>query len=106
MKTAITRFRIIAITEGVSFLLLLGIAMPLKYFANMPMAVKVTGWIHGLLFILYVLSLLQVGIAHRWSFEKMAALFIASVLPAGTFVADAYMFRKVKTNMNQLDILQ
>ncbi len=95
MKTAITRFRIIAITEGFSFLLLLGIAMPLKYFADMPMAVKITGWIHGLLFILYVLALLQAGIEHRWLLKKMAVLFIASLLPFGPFVADAYALRKV-----------
>ncbi len=95
MKTAITRFRIVAIAEGISFLLLLGIAMPLKYFAGMPLAVKITGWIHGLLFILYVLALLEAGIAHRWFLGKMAALFIASLLPFGPFVADAYMLRKV-----------
>jgi len=94
MKTAITRFRIIAIIEGVSFLLLLGIAMPLKYFADMPMAVKITGWIHGLLFILYVLALLQAGSSRRWSLEKMAFLFIASLLPFGPFMADGRVLRK------------
>lgn len=94
MMRTITRFRIIAITEGISFLLLLGIAMPLKYFADMPMPVKITGWIHGLLFILYVLALLQAGIAYRWPLGKMTLLFIASLLPFGPFVADARVLKK------------
>ncbi len=94
MEKPIARFRIIAIAEGISFLLLLGIAMPLKYFADMPMAVKIMGWIHGLLFILYGCALLQAGIAPRWSLGKMTVLFIASLLPFGPFVADARVLRK------------
>ena len=94
MKTSVARFRIIAITEGISFLLLLGVAMPLKYFAEMPMAVKIAGWIHGVLFILYIGALLHAGIKYRWSIEKMAILFIASLLPFGPFAADMYVLRK------------
>ena len=53
-SSTLGRFRLVAIMEGVSFLVLLGIAMPLKYFADMPLAVKYIGWLHGLLFVLYM----------------------------------------------------
>lgn len=83
------RFRLIAILEGISYLVLLGIAMPLKYFAHLPDAVKYTGWIHGVLFVLYIILLLKVWSQYRWSFSKAALAFIASLLPFGTFVLDS-----------------
>lgn len=82
------RFRLVAIVEGISYLVLLGIAMPLKYFAQLPEAVKYTGWIHGVLFVWYMALLLKVWIQYRWSFGKVALAFIASLLPFGTFVLD------------------
>lgn len=82
------RFRITAIIEGVSYLFLLGIAMPLKYLAGLPDAVKYTGWVHGVLFVLYMILLLKVWIQYRWSFGKVLLAFIASLLPFGTFVFD------------------
>ena len=88
MENNLKKFRIIALLEGASFLLLLGIAMPLKYLADMPLAVKYTGWVHGLLFIFYVLLLIQVKIEHEWSFKKAGLAFIAALLPFGTFVFD------------------
>ncbi|MEP7128906.1 MAG: DUF3817 domain-containing protein, partial [Chitinophagales bacterium] len=59
-NTSIGRLRLAGITEGISFLVLLFIAMPLKYFADIPEAVKYTGWLHGLLFILYLVALANV----------------------------------------------
>lgn len=81
-------FRKIALTEAVSFLVLLGIAMPLKYFAGLPLAVKVVGWIHGVLFVLFCLALLRVLIVARWPLGRAVILFIAALLPFGPFVAD------------------
>lgn len=86
--SSLGRFRLIAITEGISYLVLLFIAMPLKYFADMPAVVKYTGWIHGVLFVLYMVALLQVWIQYRWKFGKVVMAFIASLLPFGTFVLD------------------
>ncbi|MFW5972756.1 MAG: DUF3817 domain-containing protein, partial [Bacteroidota bacterium] len=54
LRTALSRLRLIGFIEGLSYLALLGIAMPLKYMAGMPMAVRYVGWIHGVLFVLYV----------------------------------------------------
>ena len=93
MKSAhpVTSLRHLALVEGVSFLVLLGIAMPLKYLAGLPMAVKVVGWIHGLLFVLFCLALLRVMMATNWSFGRSAVVFIASLLPFGPFLLDRRM---------------
>jgi integral membrane protein len=88
LKTTLGKFRTIAILEGISFIVLLFIAMPLKYYAGLPLAVKYTGWAHGVLFIFYILLLLQVKIEYDWSFKKTFLAFIASLLPFGTFVLD------------------
>lgn len=82
------RFMLIALLEGISYLLLLCIAMPLKYFANMPDAVKYVGWAHGVLFVLFCFYLVKVWMAYKWSFWKATGAFIASLLPFGTFVLD------------------
>jgi integral membrane protein len=94
LKTAIGRLRAIGLAEGISFLVLLGIAMPLKYAAGMPMAVRVVGSIHGGLFVLFVAALLHVAYAHRWPLSRVAGAFIASLVPFGTFVLDARLRRE------------
>lgn len=93
-KTPIGRLRIVAFLEGVSFLLLLGIAMPLKYYADMPVAVKVVGMAHGVFFILFVFALIDVKISHRWPLMKTAWAFMASLVPFGTFILDSNVLRK------------
>jgi integral membrane protein len=95
LDNTLGRFRIIAILEGISFILLLGIAMPLKYFAGMPLAVKYTGWAHGVLFIFYILLLIQVKIEYDWGWKRTAGAFIASLLPFGTFVLDARLKKEI-----------
>ncbi len=91
MKNPITFLRHTALVEGVSFLALLGVAMPLKYFAGLPMAVKVTGWIHGVLFVLFCFALLRVMMNTNWPLGRAAVVFIASLLPFGPFVLDRRM---------------
>src|SRR5436190_22954975 len=88
MKNSLSRFRIIGIAEGISFLVLLIIAMPLKYYAGLPMAVKYTGWIHGLLFVLFVVGLAQVSFDRKWPLLKIIVAFIASLIPFGTIILD------------------
>lgn len=80
--------RITGIAEGISFLVLLGIAMPLKYLADMPMAVKVTGWIHGALFILFLGLAWRVMDKYRQGFLWLGIGFAASLVPFGTFIWD------------------
>ncbi|QCR23059.1 DUF3817 domain-containing protein [Pontibacter sp. SGAir0037] len=93
MKTPISRFRTIGIYEGISALVLFFVAMPLKYLAGIPEAVKYVGWAHGVLFILYIMALLQVTLVHRWSVLKVAAGVLASLIPFGPFILDARLLK-------------
>lgn len=88
MKTAIGRLRVVGMIEGVSFLLLLGVAMPLKYLAGQPMAVKVVGWIHGVLFVWFCYVLMRAKAENDWDLKKTAIPFIASLIPFGPFLID------------------
>jgi integral membrane protein len=88
------RFRLIAWLEGLSFLVLLGIAMPLKYFAHLPLAVRVAGSAHGLLFVLYVIAVAGAYGAGRWRASRAAWAVVAAVLPFGAFVFDARLRRE------------
>lgn len=93
MKSILSIFRFTALLEGISFIVLLGIAMPLKYYYDQPEAVKIVGMAHGVLFVLYVIFLLMVHLKHQWKISKTILAFIASFLPFGTFVADYKLFR-------------
>ena len=86
--SSLSVFRKVAIAEGISYLLLLFIAMPLKYFADMPLAVKYTGWAHGLLFVLYGAVLILAWYEQKWKFGKVVLIFLASLLPFMPFVVD------------------
>ena len=92
LKTALGRLRIVAFLEGCSYLLL-GITMILKYQYAMPQPNYIVGLAHGILFILYVVLLLQVSFIHRWNIFKTLWAFIASLIPFGTFYADKALFR-------------
>ena len=90
----IRAFRMIALAEGMSFLILLFIAMPMKYMMGMPLAVRVVGLIHGLLFLLYVAQLAKLRTAYQWDNRFSLQAFIASILPFGTFLFDKYLREK------------
>ena len=92
MRNPVDLLRAVAIWEGVSFLVLLGIAMPLKYVWQMPMAVKIVGSIHGALFVVFCIVLVRAKILAKLSMGQVALSFIASLLPFGPFVID----RRVK----------
>lgn len=81
-------FRKIALAEGFSFLVLLFIAMPLKYLAKWPYAVTYTGWLHGVLFVLFIITLLKVWEKHSWGMGRIMGALAASLLPFGTFVLE------------------
>jgi len=85
---AIQLLRAIGIAEGISFLLLLLIAMPLKYFFGFPLAVKLVGWAHGGLFILYIAIVLIAIRPMKWKFVDVIIALAASLIPAGTLFLD------------------
>ena len=78
--------------EGISYLLLLFIAMPVKYILEEPLLVKVVGMGHGVLFILFMFLLLTTALEHKWKLPFISMAFIASLLPFGTF----YLEKKLK----------
>ena len=85
------RLRVVGRLEGVSFLLLLGVAMPLKYLGDMPVATKIVGWPHGMLFILYC-YLVAIAVSDSGLKPSLATkLVIAALLPFGPFVAERYL---------------
>ncbi len=86
-------FRTVAIAEGISFLVLLLIAMPLKYFAGMPEAVQVTGWVHGALVVAFLALALKVYNELDKPFSWLVKAGFASILPLGTFVLERQMKR-------------
>lgn len=85
--------RILAVLEGISYLMLFGITMPLKYIAENPTPNKIVGMIHGLLFIAYCIWVVLVAREQKWEFSKSLWALVASILPFGTFVADKKLFR-------------
>lgn len=97
-NTSLGRFRLVAIAEGISYMLLLFIAMPLKYMAGIPDAVKYTGWIHGILFMVYILALISVKVDRSWSFLKSIGAFVVSLVPFAAFIFDKYL-RKEEREM-------
>ncbi len=93
-KSPLALLRVLGILEGVSFLLLLGVAMPLKYLAGLPQAVRVVGSAHGLLFVLFVLAVLHVAVQLRWPLTRVAAALLAAVVPFGPFILDGHLRRQ------------
>lgn len=81
-------FRQVAITEGVSFLVLLLIAMPIKYGLGIEWPVKIVGWIHGVLFIAYCYYVFRCWRAYGWPLVFVGLALLASLLPFGPFVID------------------
>ena len=87
------------ITEGVSFLVLLCIAMPLKYFFKQPMAVTICGWIHGVLFMSFLFLAWELKTDLKKNNSWFGSAFLAAILPAGTFFFD----KKLKAEEEKLN---
>lgn len=102
MKNKFAWFRKIAFAEGVSFLILLLIAMPMKYFFGMPMAVTIVGGIHGFLFVAFVILAYLVKDAYNKDLKWIMKAMLASVLPFGTFVMDKEWKREQEKTANKI----
>lgn len=88
MKISVGLLRTLAIIEGISLLTLLFIAMPLKYYFNMPEAVTAVGWIHGILFMAFIYVAMTVGQRKDWSEGFTFMLVVSSMVPFGMVVMD------------------
>lgn len=85
MTNSVNKFGLINTIEGYSYLLLLFVAMPLKYVLGFAIAVKIAGMLHGLLFIIFLVLLLQAWMDSKWAITESIIFFIASLIPFGTF---------------------
>ncbi|AXH12717.1 DUF3817 domain-containing protein [Halarcobacter bivalviorum] len=92
LSNALGRFRVISAIEGLSFLILVFIAMPIKYIGGEPSLVKIVGMAHGVLFIIFMISLLEAKIKEEWENGFILQLFVLSLIPFGAFIIE----RRVK----------
>ena len=90
-------FRIVAFLEGLSYILLLFIATPIKYLADDPQYVKMLGMPHGLLFMLYIILAFMLKKENDWFKDNFKMVLLASIIPFGTFYLDHKYFRKINT---------
>jgi integral membrane protein len=86
--SALSVFRIVSVLEAVSFLLLLGIAMPLKYYYDTPEMVQIVGMIHGVLFLLYVAGAFYLMNYMGWTFKTLLIILACSLIPFGPFYVE------------------
>ena len=88
MDKSIKSFRLISTLEAISFLVLLGIAMPLKYIWHMPEMVRIVGMAHGVLFVLYVGGAIYMFKKLNWTLTELFIVIMCSVLPFGPFYVE------------------
>ena len=88
MFSLINIFRITAFLEGVSYILLLFIATPIKYFGDDPQYVKMLGMPHGILFMLYVILAFMLKQENEWFKSNFKMVLLASIIPFGTFILE------------------
>jgi integral membrane protein len=94
-KTHLGRLRIIALLEGWSLLLLLFIAMPVKYIMGIPEATQAIGLIHGVLFVLFMFATLIISVLQKWNLGTVFVVMASSFVPFGTFYIDRKVLRKL-----------
>ena len=96
LTTNIGRLRLLGILEGISLLILVGIAVPVKYIGGNPALVKAIGPVHGVLFLLFVINTLSVGVERNWQFKTTTwKVLLACIIPFGTFYIDRTILSKV-----------
>ena len=97
LTTSIGRLRLLAFLEGTSLLILVFIAVPLKYLGSNPALVKTLGPVHGMLFLLFILNALRIGVEQRWSFRSTTGkVLLACIIPFGTFYVDFKILRHIR----------
>lgn len=93
-STSLGWLRVVGVLEGISYLMLFGISMPLKYMMDMPEPNKVIGMAHGVLFVAYVGLVFYVRSEYGWKMKRTFLALLASIVPFGTFWADKKLFRE------------
>jgi integral membrane protein len=89
------KFRLVNKIEGISFIILLFIAMPLKYSFGYPMATKVVGMLHGLLVFAFIYQIIEAKKEDGFMFKEAALYSILSLIPFGSFYTDKLLAKKM-----------
>lgn len=92
-QTQLGRLRLVSYLEGISLIILLGVAVPLKYVASNPNMVKAIGPLHGILFLWFIVSTLSVGVEKQWQWKTTWKVLIACIIPFGTFYIDPHILK-------------
>lgn len=100
-STAIGRLRIISIIEAISYLVLLGVAMPLKYIWQEPQAVRVVGMAHGVLFCLFCVALLNAMLTQKWSLKPPFLIFLASLIPFAPIWVEKWLKKQSELDQSE-----
>jgi integral membrane protein len=93
-NSSIKKFRVASFVEGLSYLILLFVAMPIKYLGGNPIPVKIVGMTHGLLFFLFIFFLYMATSEHKWSKKFSLFAFVSSLVPFGMFFLDKHLKKK------------
>lgn len=96
MPSLFNSFRVVALLEGLSYILLLFIAVPIKHFGDDPMYVELLGMPHGILFLAYIVLAIMVGQELKWNTKTLVIVLVASIIPFGTFYIDRTYLKSVK----------
>jgi integral membrane protein len=96
------QLRLVAFAEGLSFVVLLFVAMPLKYVWGVPIAVRIVGSVHGALFLIFLVALFRAASEREWPLRRSFLAFISSIVPFGTFVFD-FSLKSEIANLAQLE---
>jgi len=88
MTAALKRYRVVAYIVGVLLLVLVGVAMPLKYLADQPTLVAVVGPIHGFVYMVYLVVAFDLAVRAKWTFLRTLAILLAGTIPVMSFVAE------------------
>ena len=96
IRGALLRYRVMAYVVGVMLIVLVLVAMPLKYFADVPGPVAVVGTAHGFLYIVYLIAAFDLALRARWSAKGTVLVLLAGTIPVMSFVAERIVTRKTR----------
>ncbi len=96
MRSALTRFRVMAYVVGTVLILLVCVAMPLKYLADSPGLVALIGPVHGFLYIVYLVVTFDLSLRQRWPLTRTVLLLLAGTVPFVSFLAERWVTARVR----------
>src|SRR6476620_6376780 len=99
MTAALTRFRVMAYVVGVLLLVLVFVAMPLKYFADQPMLVAIVGPMHGFLYMIYLVTAFDLAVRAKWPFVRTLLVLLAGTIPVMSFGAERKVTGWVRSDL-------